>query len=52
MESAERRERGDDDDSLGEGASGSASSGTGNFECNICLDVAREAVVSMCGYEL
>lgn len=55
MESAERRGRGDDDDddSFGDGASGSSASGsanTGNFECNICLDVAREAVVSMCGH--
>ena len=21
-----------------------------NFECNICLDVARDAVVSLCGH--
>lgn len=23
---------------------------TGSFECNICLDSARDAVVSMCGH--
>lgn len=22
----------------------------GNFECNICLDTAKDAVVSMCGH--
>ena len=21
-----------------------------NFECNICLDIARDAVVSLCGH--
>lgn len=25
-------------------------SGQGHFECNICLDIAREAVVSLCGH--
>lgn len=29
------------------GAGGSADS---NFECNICLDTAKDAVVSMCGH--
>jgi len=45
MESEERREREDDDSAAG----ASAASGP-NFECNICLDVAHEAVVSMCGH--
>jgi len=53
MQSAERQDRDEDDDSFGEGASGASgpsASGNGNFECNICLDVARDAVVSMCGH--
>lgn len=53
MHSTERLDRGDDDDSLGEGAAGSSgprTSGNASFECNICLDVARDAVVSMCGH--
>jgi E3 ubiquitin-protein ligase RNF5 len=33
-------------DSDSEGASG----GDGSFECNICLDVAKDAVVSYCGH--
>lgn len=39
-----------------EGASGSAQDGQDNptsdsrFECNICLDQARDAVISMCGH--
>jgi len=41
MESEERRGF---DDAPG------ASSATGSFECNICLDVARDAVVSLCGH--
>ncbi|GLD59277.1 E3 ubiquitin-protein ligase RNF5-like protein, partial [Lates japonicus] len=39
------------------GGSGSGSSGDGErerdratFECNICLDTARDAVISMCGH--
>ena len=44
MESEERRERSDDDP-----AAGASAAGGPNFECNICLDVAHEAVVSMCG---
>ena len=39
----------------GAGAGSSNSDETGgdenkNFECNICLDTARDAVVSMCGH--
>jgi E3 ubiquitin-protein ligase RNF5 len=26
------------------------SNGDSNFECNICLDTAKDAVVSMCGH--
>ena len=29
---------------------GSASQDSSTFECNICLDTARDAVVSMCGH--
>ncbi|KAH3887287.1 E3 ubiquitin-protein ligase RNF185-like isoform X2 [Dreissena polymorpha] len=32
------------------GTSGSAESENAMFECNICLDTARDAVVSMCGH--
>ena len=28
----------------------SSQESSGNFECNICLDTARDAVVSMCGH--
>ncbi len=37
-----------------QGAAGSSNEGTEqenkNFECNICLDTAKDAVVSMCGH--
>ena len=41
--------------SPGDGASGSETassndSSAGAFECNICLDTAKDAVVSMCGH--
>ena len=32
----------DDDDANGQS--------TANFECNICLDTAKDAVISMCGH--
>lgn len=40
------------EDPLGSGASGvgEKSSQDGNFECNICLDSAKDAVVSYCGH--
>lgn len=37
-----------------EGAAGggadSSASGEGTFECNICLDTAKNAVISFCGH--
>ena len=34
----------------GGGSSGSSNGNAGAYECNICLDTAREAVISMCGH--
>jgi len=48
MESEERREREGDDSP--QGASAESTPGTGHFECNICFEVAHDAVVSMCGH--
>ncbi len=33
-----------------ENNNGSRESANSQFECNICLDVARDAVISMCGH--
>ena len=33
-----------------ESAPSQNNSDNGTFECNICLDTARDAVVSMCGH--
>ena len=30
--------------------SGQQHSNDANFDCNICLDIAKDAVVSMCGH--
>ncbi|KAK2830576.1 hypothetical protein Q5P01_018507 [Channa striata] len=52
-------ESGNDSDRPGGGGGGSSSGGGGSgegereratFECNICLDTARDAVISMCGH--
>ena len=37
-------------DSEKQDSSSEHSNGQGNFDCNICLDMAREAVVSLCGH--
>ena len=34
----------------GSGEEAGSGPGSGNFECNICLDTAKDAVVSMCGH--
>ena len=33
-----------------DGATGTSTQQDGHFECNICLDTAKDAVVSRCGH--
>ena len=40
----------EDDAARGRGEDKSNKETDGNFECNICLDVAKDAVVSLCGH--